>query len=68
MKKSDILIIVEYCVILFLLGFMFGCIYKDYNTITSGIEETSYCKEVQIDTIQYNYKQNLYKYKIEIIK
>lgn len=68
MEKLDILIIVGYCVILFLLGFMFGCIYNDYNVITSGIEETSYCKEIQIDTIQYNYKQNLYKYKIEIIK
>lgn len=68
MKKLDILMIVAYCVILFLFGFIIGCIYKDYNATTFGMEETSYCKKIQIDTLQYDYKQNLYKYKIEIIK
>ena len=51
-----------------MIGFMLGILFYDYVISDCGISATSYCKEIQIDTLQYNYKQNLYKYKIEIIK
>ena len=64
-QKSHFII---FAILFFMIGFAIGTLFYDYVISDCGIPETSYCKEIQIDTIQYNYKQNLYKYKIEIIK
>ena len=64
-QKSHFII---FAISFFMIGFTIGTLFYDYVISNDGISETSYCKEIQIDTIQYNYKQNLYKYKIEIIK
>lgn len=64
-QKSNFII---FAISFFMIGFAIGTLFHDYVIRNCGISATSYCKEIQIDTIQYNYKQNLYKYKIEIIK
>lgn len=51
-----------------IVGFILGCVYMDYSVNTSGIKETSYCKEIQVDTLQYNYQQDMYKFEIKLIK
>ena len=33
-----------------------------------GKVETTYCKEIKIDTIRYDLESNLYKFRIEMIK
>jgi Na+/glutamate symporter len=51
-----------------IIGILIGYIITDWAITNEGISQTSYCKEVQIDTIQYNYQRNMYKYKITLIK
>ena len=52
----------------FILGFFIGSIFHEYLVDNSGIPTTSYCKEIQVDTLQYDYKQDMYKYQIKLIK
>ena len=55
-------------IVLASLFFLIGAIFEQERTSKEGIKETSYCKEIQIDTIQYNYQQDMYKYEIKLIK
>ena len=55
-------------VLIFMIGLAAGMAFDAYLVNNSGIPVTSYCKEVQIDTLQYDYKQNMYKFEIKIIK
>lgn len=68
MEKEQKLCFVAFAIAFFIIGFMVGTLFNDYVISNSGISITSYCKEIQVDTVQYNYQQNLYKYKIKIIK
>lgn len=52
----------------FIFGFFIGIIFQEYLVENSGIPTTSFCKEVKIDTLQYDFQQNMYKYKIKLIK
>ena len=49
-------------------GLAIGMVFDAYLASNSGIPVTSYCKEIQIDTIQYNYQSDMYKYQIKLIK
>lgn len=55
-------------IITFTLGFYIGCLFNTHVIINEGIPTTSYCKEIKIDTLQYNYQQDMYKYEIKLIK
>ena len=68
METEEILSYLFIGIVLFSLFFLFGAIFEKEKTSKNGIEETSYWKEVQIDTIQYNYQQDMYKYQIKVIK
>ena len=63
-KGFHIFLVLEGVAIGFLIGFLI--VYCTFRKV--GIAQTSYCKEVQIDTVQYNYQQDMYKYQIKIIK
>ena len=52
----------------FIIGFLIGFITTDYTFRKVGISQTSYCKEIQVDTFQYDYQQDMYKYQIKLIK
>lgn len=52
----------------FIIGFFIGILITDFIIYKSGISQTSYCKEIQVDTVQYNYQQDMYKYQIKLIK
>ena len=52
----------------FIIGFLIGCITTDSTFRKVGITQTSYCKEIQVDTLRYDYKQDMYKYQIKLIK
>jgi hypothetical protein len=63
-KSLYIFVALEGVVIGLLIGFLItDCVFKKV-----GIAQTNYCKEIQIDTIQYNYQQDMYKFEIKIIK
>lgn len=51
-----------------ILGFFIGCLTTDCIFKKVGIAQTNYCKEIQVDTIQYNYQQDMYKFEIKIVK
>lgn len=64
MEKSEFCF---YCVLILFIGWLLGLatanhFYKNGNLITN------YCKEIQVDTLQYDYQQNLYKFEVKIIK
>jgi hypothetical protein len=48
--------------------FLLGALFEQERTSKNGIKETYYCKNIQIDTLQYDYQQNMYKFEIKIIK
>lgn len=50
------------------IGILIGLLIAECQFSKVGISQTSYCKEVQIDTIQYNYQKDMYKYQIKLIK
>ena len=52
----------------FIIGFLIGFITTDCTFRKVGITSTFYCKEIQVDTVQYNYQQDMYKYQIKLIK
>lgn len=68
MEKEQKLYFIAFAILLIIIGFALGTVFNEYIVDNSGIEVTSYCKEIQIDTLLYDYSQNLYKYKIKIIK
>lgn len=68
MKKEQNFSWIFFAILIFMLGLAIGIVFNQHLVNNSGIPSTSYCKEIQIDTLQYNYKQNVYKYRIEIIK
>jgi Na+/glutamate symporter len=51
-----------------IIGFLIGYMITDFIICKSGISQTSYCKEIQVDTIQYDYQQDMYKFEIKLIK
>lgn len=57
-----------FSILIFMLGLAVGMAFDALLASKSGIPVTSYCKEIQIDTIEYNYQQDMYKYQIKIIK
>lgn len=52
----------------FVIGMLIGILIADYAFRKTGISQTSYCREIQVDTVQYNYQQDMYKYQIKLIK
>ena len=68
MKKEQKLCFVAFAIAFFIIGFMIGTLFNDYVISNSGISATSYCKEIQVDTVQYNYQSDMYKYQIKLIK
>lgn len=50
------------------IGLLIGILIADCTLKKVGIAQTAYCKEIQIDTVQYNYQQDMYKFGIKIIK
>lgn len=68
MKKEQKLYFIAFAILLIIIGFALGAVFNEYIINNSGIKVTSYCKEIQIDTLQYDYKQNMYKFEIKIIK
>lgn len=68
MEKEQKLYFIAFSILLIIIGFALGTVFNEYIVDNFGIEVTSYCKEIQIDTLQYDYQQNLYKYEIKIIK
>lgn len=51
-----------------IIGIFIGILIADCTFRKVGIAQTNYCKEIQVDTIQYNYKHDMYKYQIKLIK
>lgn len=68
MDKEQKSCFIIFAILFFMIGFMAGTLFNDYIISNCGIAATSYCKEVQVDTMQYDYQCNLYKYTIKIIK
>ena len=68
METEEKLFYLFIAIVFFSLFFLFGAIFEKEKTSKNGIKETSYCKEIQIDTVQYNYQQDMYKFEIKIIK
>ena len=50
------------------IGILIGLLIAECQFRKVGITQTNYCKEFQIYTIQYDYKQDMYKYQIKLIK
>ena len=68
MKKEQNLSWILFAILIFMLGLVVGMAFDACLVNNSGIPVTSYCKEIQIDTLQYDYKQNMYKFTIKLIK
>lgn len=68
MENNEDLGWIFFAVLIFITGFSVGMAFNAYLVNNSGIPVTSYCKEIQIDTLQYDYKQNMYKFEIKLIK
>ena len=52
----------------FLAGVITGIYIHDLYADEYGIAETEYCKEIKIDTLQYDVKNYMYKFSVEIIR
>ena len=68
MKKEQNSGWIFFSILILMIGFAAGMAFNAYLVNNSGIPLTSFCKEIQIDTLQYDYKQNMYKFEIELIK
>ena len=68
MKKEENILITIIAIAGLIIGIFIGILIADCTFSKVGIAQTSYCKEVQIDTIQYNYQKDMYKYQIKLIK
>lgn len=68
MKKEENILITIIAIVGLIIGIFIGILIADCTLKKVGIAQTSYCKEVQIDTIQYNYQKDMYKYQIKLIK
>ena len=68
MKKEQISFYIILVLEGMIIGILIGLLIAECQFRKVGISQTSYCKEIQIDTIQYDYKQNMYKYQIKLIK
>ena len=68
MNRDQKSIVVAFCLSTFIVGFIIGNIFYTWAVDNSGVLETSFCKEIQVDTLQYNYQQDMYKYEIKLIK
>ena len=68
MKKEQKSYFIIFAISFILIGFAIGIIFNEYIIDNCGISTTSYCKEIQVDTLQYDYKQDMYKYQIKLIK
>jgi hypothetical protein len=68
MEKEQKPSFIAFVILFFIIGFAVGTIFNDCIISNSGISATSYCKKVQVDTLQYDYQQNMYKYQIKLIK
>lgn len=68
MEKEQKSCFIAFAILFLMIGFMIGTIFNEYIVNNCGIPTTSYCKKVQIDTIQYNYQKNMYKFEIKLIK
>lgn len=68
MEKEETGLYIFIAIVGIIIGFLMGFMITDWVIRNEGISQTSYCKEIQIDTIQYNYQQDMYKYQIKLIK
>ena len=68
MKKKKNLSWIFFIVLIFMFGLAVGMVFDAYLVCNHGIPVTSFCKEIQIDTLQYDYQQNMYKYEIKLVK
>lgn len=68
MKKEKNIVLTLLAIGILIIGIFIGILIADCTLKKVGITQTSYCKEVQIDTIQYNYQRDMYKYQIKLIK
>lgn len=68
MKKEEKSLYIFVALEGFIIGLLIGFVITDCTFRKVGIAQTNYCKEIQVDTIQYNYQQDMYKFEIKIIK
>ena len=68
MEKKQNLGWIFFTILIFMIGLATGMAFDACLVSNSGIPITSYCKEIQIDTVEYNYQQDMYKYEIKLIK
>lgn len=68
MEKEKNIVLTLIAIGVLIVGICIGILIADDTFSKTGISRTSYCKEVQIDTLQYNYQQDMYKYQIKLIK
>lgn len=68
MEKKQNLSWIFFTILIFMIGLAAGMAFDACLASNSGIPITSFCKEVKIDTLQYDFQQNMYKYKIKLIK
>ena len=68
MEKKQNLGWIFFTILIFMFGLAIGMVFDGYLASNSGIPVTSYCKEIQIDTVEYNYQQDMYKFEIKLIK
>ena len=68
MKKEQNLSRIFFIILIFMFGLAIGMVFDSYLTCNSGIPVTSFCKEIKVDTLQYDYQQNMYKFGVKLIK
>ena len=68
MTKEQNILLAFVAIACLTVGSLIGILIADCTLKKVGIAQTAYCKEIQIDTVQYNYKQDMYKYQIKLIK
>jgi uncharacterized membrane protein YraQ (UPF0718 family) len=68
MTKEQNILLAFVAIACLIVGSLIGILIADCTFSKVGITQTTYCKEVQIDTIQYNYQKDMYKYQIKLIK
>lgn len=68
MTKEENILLIIVAIGCLMVGIYIGILIADCTFSKTGISQTSYCKEVQIDTLQYNYQRDMYKYQIKLIK
>ena len=68
MTKEQNILLAFIAIACLTVGSLIGILIANCTFSKVGITQTTYCKEVQIDTIQYNYQKDMYKYQIKLIK